>query len=194
MEKERLRAYENQLEDLKKAQDGLEKVIREIDTTMAAHFTEAFSQIDAEFGRIMQLMFPGGRGKLELTDRADPLECGVELYLDLPGKKRQPLSLMSGGERALTVIALLISFLAYRPAPFCFVDEIDAALDDANVERFSRMMREYKSGPSLSSSRTEKDDGVCRYAAGGYNGRKGRLFTGDCPDGRLYQGGITWDF
>ena len=144
MEKERLRAYENQLEDLKKAQDGLEKVIREIDTTMAAHFTEAFSRIDAEFGRIMQLMFPGGRGKLELTDRADPLECGVELYLDLPGKKRQPLSLMSGGERALTVIALLISFLAYRPAPFCFVDEIDAALDDANVERFSRMMREYK--------------------------------------------------
>ena len=139
MEKERLRAYENQLEDLKKAQDGLEKVIREIDTTMAAHFTEA-----SEFGRIMQLMFPGGRGKLELTDRADPLECGVELYLDLPGKKRQPLSLMSGGERALTVIALLISFLAYRPAPFCFVDEIDAALDDANVERFSRMMREYK--------------------------------------------------
>lgn len=79
-----------------------------------------------------------------LTAPDDPLSSGVELYLELPGKKRQPLTLMSGGERALTVIALLISFLAYRPAPFCFVDEIDAALDDANVERFSRMMEEYK--------------------------------------------------
>ena len=66
------------------------------------------------------------------------------MYLQLPGKKRQPLSLMSGGERALTVIALLISFMAFRPAPFCFVDEIDAALDDANVERYSRMIADYK--------------------------------------------------
>ena len=144
LEKERYQSYEAQLDDLQKAREGLEKVIREIDSTMAAHFTEAFRKINAEFGRIMNLMFQGGRGKIELTDEAHPLESGVELYLDLPGKKRQPLSLMSGGERALTVIALLISFLAYRPAPFCFVDEIDAALDDANVERFSRMMTEYR--------------------------------------------------
>lgn len=144
LEKERLHAYEVQLEDLEKAKEGLMTVIQEIDTTMAAQFTDAFSKINEEFGRIMNLMFQGGSGKLELTDPTRPLECGVELYLDLPGKKRQPLSLMSGGERALTVIALLISFLAYRPAPFCFVDEIDAALDDANVERFGKMMSEYK--------------------------------------------------
>lgn len=144
LEKDRLHSYEVQLEDLEKAKEGLMTVIREIDTTMAAQFTEAFAKINEEFGRIMNLMFQGGSGKLELTDPTKPLECGVELYLDLPGKKRQPLSLMSGGERALTVIALLISFLAYRPAPFCFVDEIDAALDDANVERFGKMMSEYK--------------------------------------------------
>lgn len=144
LEADRFHSYESQLEDLEKAKEGLMTVIREIDTTMAAQFTEAFGKINEEFGRIMNLMFQGGSGKLELTDPAKPLECGVELYLDLPGKKRQPLTLMSGGERALTVIALLISFLAYRPAPFCFVDEIDAALDDANVERFSKMMAEYK--------------------------------------------------
>lgn len=144
LEKERLQSYQTQVEDLEKAREGLEKVIHGIDKAMASHFMEAFSRINEEFNRIMQLMFRGGRGRLVLTAPDDPLSSGVELYLELPGKKRQPLTLMSGGERALTVIALLISFLAYRPAPFCFVDEIDAALDDANVERFSRMMEEYK--------------------------------------------------
>ncbi len=141
---ERLKNYEVQLSDLQKAAEGLSKIIEGIDAAMAKEFTEAFDKINTEFARIMGIMFPGGRGKLELTEAETPLEAGVELYLDLPGKKRQPLSLMSGGERALTVIALLISFLAFRPAPFCFVDEIDAALDDANVERFSRLMEEYK--------------------------------------------------
>lgn len=144
LEKERLAGYETQLADLEKAKEGLEKVIRGIDTAMARDFTEAFEKINKEFGRILRTMFRGGSGTLSLTDPEHPLEAGVELYLELPGKKRQPLSLLSGGERALTVIALLISFLAYRPAPFCFVDEIDAALDDANVERFARMMADYK--------------------------------------------------
>lgn len=144
LERERYHSYESQMEDLARARDDLEKVIRQIDQTMAAHFTEAFAAINGEFQRIMNLMFQGGKGRLVLTDREHPLESGVELYLELPGKKQQPLSLMSGGERALTVIALLISFLAYRPAPFCFVDEIDAALDDANVERFGRMIGKYR--------------------------------------------------
>ena len=136
--------YKAQIEDLRKAREGLETVIQEIDETMTTQFKEAFKKINEEFGRIMQLMFQGGRARLELTDEEHPLEGGVEMYLQLPGKKRQPLTLMSGGERALTVIALLISFMAYRPAPFCFVDEIDAALDDANVERYSRMIADYK--------------------------------------------------
>ena len=140
----RRKFYETQIEDLKKARAGLETVIRDIDTTMSSRFTEAFKKINVEFGRIMQIMFSGGKARLELTDEAHPLEGGVEMYLQLPGKKRQPLTLMSGGERALTVIALLISFMAYRPAPFCFVDEIDAALDDANVSRYSKMIADYK--------------------------------------------------
>lgn len=141
---EKRKFYEVQIEDLTKARNGLETVIRDIDKTMTEQFGEAFGEINKEFGRIMQLMFQGGKARLELTDEAHPLDGGVEMYLQLPGKKRQPLTLMSGGERALTVIALLISFMAYRPAPFCFVDEIDAALDDANVERYSRMIADYK--------------------------------------------------
>lgn len=141
---EKRKFYEEQIEDLKKARTGLETVIQDIDRTMTEQFTKAFGEINKEFGRIMQLMFQGGKARLELTDDAHPLEGGVEMYLQLPGKKRQPLTLMSGGERALTVIALLISFMACRPAPFCFVDEIDAALDDANVERYSRMIADYK--------------------------------------------------
>ena len=141
---EKRKFYEDQIGDLKKARSGLETVIQDIDRTMTEQFTKAFGNINKEFGRIMQLMFQGGKARLELTDEAHPLEGGVEMYLQLPGKKRQPLTLMSGGERALTVIALLISFMACRPAPFCFVDEIDAALDDANVERYSRMIADYK--------------------------------------------------
>lgn len=140
----RRKFYEDQLTDLDQARTSLETVVKDIDQTMEKEFSQAFVKINEEFGRIMQLMFRGGNARLELTDTNHPLEGGVEMYLQLPGKKRQPLTLMSGGERALTVIALLISFMAYRPAPFCFVDEIDAALDDANVERYSRMIADYK--------------------------------------------------
>ncbi len=141
---ERRAFYENQINDLNQAREGLETIISDMDQTMETQFAEAFRAVNGEFGRIMQIMFHGGSAKLELTDEAHPLDGGVEMYLQLPGKRRQPLSLMSGGERALTVIALLISFMAYRPAPFCFVDEIDAALDDVNVERYSRMIGDYK--------------------------------------------------
>lgn len=144
MQLRRREFYETQIEDLKKAKNGLETVIHDIDQTMSAQFSEAFKMINVEFARIMQIMFSGGKARLELTDEEHPLEGGVEMYLQLPGKKRQPLTLMSGGERALTVIALLISFMSYRPAPFCFVDEIDAALDDANVQRYSHMIADYK--------------------------------------------------
>lgn len=136
--------YQSQIEDLMKARKGLESVIREIDVTMDREFRTAFQAVDHEFRRIVQIMFQGGRGKLILTDEKEVLQGGVEIFLQMPGKRQQPLTLLSGGERALAVIALLIAFLACRPAPFCFVDEIDAALDDANVERLSRMIGEYK--------------------------------------------------
>ena len=93
----RRKFYETQIEDLKKARAGLETVIHDIDTTMSSRFAEAFKEINKEFGRIMQIMFSGGKARLELTDEVHPLEGGVEMYLQLPGKKRQPLTLMSGG-------------------------------------------------------------------------------------------------
>lgn len=144
LELRRRKSYEEQMDDLRKSEADLQKIVHGIDKTMSDQFGKAFVRINEEFSRVMQIMFPGGKARLELTDPDHPLEGGVEMYLQLPGKKRQPLSLMSGGERALTVVALLLSFMAYRPAPFCFVDEIDAALDDANVERYSRLIRDYK--------------------------------------------------
>lgn len=144
MQLRRKEFYETQINDLIHAKEGLNSIIDSIDKKMEKEFSKAFSIIDQEFNRIMNLMFNGGTARLELTDEKNPLNGGVEIYLKLPGKKRQSLTLMSGGERALTVIALLISFMAYRPAPFCFVDEIDASLDDANVARYSSMIAEYK--------------------------------------------------
>ena len=141
---EKLAFYDKQLEDLRKSEEGLQKIVHEIDDSMTAQFKQAFAKINVEFGRIMKVMFRGGKGHLDLTDKVNPLNGGIELYLQLPGKKTQSLTLMSGGERALTVCALLLSFMAYSPAPFCFLDEIDAALDDANVERYGRMIEDYK--------------------------------------------------
>ena len=141
---EKLAFYDKQLEDLRKSEEGLQKIVHEIDDAMTAQFKQAFAKINVEFGRIMKVMFRGGKGHLDLTDKVNPLNGGIELYLQLPGKKTQSLTLLSGGERALTVCALLLSFMAYSPAPFCFLDEIDAALDDANVERYGRMIEDYK--------------------------------------------------
>lgn len=141
---EKLAFYDKQLDDLRKSEEGLQKIVHEIDDAMTAQFKQAFAKINVEFGRIMKVMFRGGKGHLALTDKVNPLNGGIELYLQLPGKKTQSLTLMSGGERALTVCALLLSFMAYSPAPFCFLDEIDAALDDANVERYGRMIEDYK--------------------------------------------------
>ena len=141
---EKLAFYDKQLEDLRKSEEGLQKIVHESDDAMTAQFKQAFAKINVEFGRIMKVMFRGGKGHLDLTDKVNPLNGGIELYLQLPGKKTQSLTLMSGGERALTVCALLLSFMAYSPAPFCFLDEIDAALDDANVERYGRMIEDYK--------------------------------------------------
>lgn len=133
--------YETQLEDLSRARHGLQDVINTIDREMEKQFTEAFATVGAEFQRIFMHLFGGGEARLELVPSEDDSVGGVEIFIRPPGKKRQSLSLLSGGERALTVIALLFAFQAVRPAPFCLVDEVDAALDDANVERFGRYLQ-----------------------------------------------------
>lgn len=135
-----------QEEDLLLAKKRLEEVIQELNKAMAVRFEEMLSSVSTAFQQIFSKLFGGGTAQVVLTDEKHVLSGGVELFIQPPGKKRQPLPLLSGGERALTVIALLFAFLAYRPAPFCVLDEVDAALDEANLERFSHYMKELTDG------------------------------------------------
>ena len=129
--------------DLVEAKENLEKILKEMDEAMSKQFKEAFSQIQIYFSEIFVRLFGGGEAELRLTDTEDVLNSGVEILVTLPQKKRQNMSALSGGERALTVIALLFSFLRYKPSPFSVLDEIDAPLDEANVVRFGTFLREF---------------------------------------------------
>ncbi|MCH4179147.1 MAG: chromosome segregation protein SMC [Megasphaera sp.] len=135
--------YHKQCDDLEESKQKLVGVVDEIDAAMAEQFGQAFKEIAAHFQQIFSRLFGGGSAKITLTDTKDILASGVEIYIQPSGKKQQQLTLLSGGERALTVIALLLAFLAYHPAPFCLVDEVDAALDEANVERMARYLKNY---------------------------------------------------
>ncbi|KMO87409.1 chromosome segregation protein SMC [Megasphaera cerevisiae DSM 20462] len=141
MEKEKF--YKRQCEDLQESRTKLEEIVAEIDDAMSEQFEQAFKAISVHFQRIFDRLFGGGSAHINLTNQQDILHAGVEILIQPPGKKQQPLTLLSGGERALTVIALLLAFLAYHPAPFCLVDEVDAALDEANVERMARYLKNY---------------------------------------------------
>ena len=140
---EKAELYKKQSEDLLESRAKLTAVVAEIDKAMAAQFGTAFAEIGSHFQRIFSRLFGGGTAEIALTDVHNILECGVEFLIQPPGKKRQSLTLLSGGERALTVIALLLAFLAYHPAPFCLVDEVDAALDEANVDRMAKYLKNY---------------------------------------------------
>lgn len=130
--------------DLIKAKDDLQRILQEIDADMIKRFRTAFSQVNKFFGDIFVQLFGGGRAELTLTDKDDILASGVEIDVQLPEKRKQNMTALSGGERALTVIALLFACLCYRPAPFCVLDEIDAPLDEANIERFGAFLQSYK--------------------------------------------------
>src|SRR5678816_1026747 len=104
-------------------------------------FREAFEAIDAGFRAAFVHLFGGGHGELRLLDEAGETDAGVEIVAQPPGKKLQNVLLLSGGEKALTALALLISLFRYKPSPFCVLDEVDAPLDEANVDRFAQMVR-----------------------------------------------------
>ena len=141
--KERSEFLRKQYEDLSAAKDNLEAVISEINSGMTKRFKEAFAQINIYFAQCYVKLFGGGTAVLKLTEPENLLDSGIDIEVQPPGKKLQSLYLMSGGERALTVIALLFALLSYQPAPFCILDEIDAPLDDANIQRFANFLREY---------------------------------------------------
>lgn len=132
---ERLNFINGQLSDLNEAKLKIEKIIRDLDREMIKAFTSSFEEINTYFSEIFVKLFNGGRAEIVLEE-GDVLEAGIEIKAQPPGKKFQSLSLLSGGERSLTAVALLFALLKTRPAPFCILDEIDASLDDANITRY----------------------------------------------------------
>lgn len=141
--KERYDFLSTQREDLFQAQRSLKKVIRELEKVMKEQFITKFHIVREHFIEIFASLFSGGKADLLLTDLEDVLESDVQIMAQPPGKKLQDLSLMSGGEKALTAIALLFAILKTKPAPFCILDEIEAALDDVNVIRFADFLNEF---------------------------------------------------
>lgn len=140
---ERFTFLTEQRDDLMEAKDTLYQVIDEMDEEMKKKFEQTFNAIRSHFESVFQALFGGGRAELKLTDPNDLLNTGVDIVAQPPGKKLQNLGLLSGGERALTAIALLFSILKVRPVPFCVLDEVEAALDEANVHRFAQYLKKF---------------------------------------------------
>jgi chromosome segregation protein len=134
-----------QLSDLTQAKDDLKAAIQKINATTRENFRQTFSDAREHFRRLYGVLFEGGEADLVLTNPDDILETGVEIVAQPPGKRLQSITLLSGGEKTMTAIALLFAFFMVRPSPFCMLDEADAALDDANIERFTNMIREFGS-------------------------------------------------
>jgi chromosome segregation protein len=139
---QRIAFLREQKEDLLAGQISLQKIITEIDHKMGQKFLKTFDHINKEFNEAFKRLFGGGAAYLELVDKEAPLESGIEIIAKPPGKKMQMISLLSGGERALTAISLLFALMLVKPAPFCVLDEIDTSLDDSNVERYCSYLKE----------------------------------------------------
>lgn len=141
--KERFDHLDTQRQDLNKAMADLEGIIVELSVKMERRFREQFAQLNKYFGKTFQMLFGGGHAALKLADETDILNCGIDVIAQPPGKNLQLLSLLSGGERALTAIAILFAMLQLKPTPFCILDEIEAALDEANVANFADYLNEF---------------------------------------------------
>lgn len=146
---ERHKFLSEQLEDLKKTRADLLQVVKEVDERVEQVFTEAYRDTAREFEGVFSRLFPGGEGRLVLTDPENMLTTGVDVEARPPGKKVKRLSLLSGGERSLTAVALLVSIFKARPSPFYVMDEVEAALDDTNLQRLIRIMRELQESSQL---------------------------------------------
>ncbi|WP_333735597.1 chromosome segregation protein SMC [Streptomyces sp. IBSBF 2806] len=146
---ERHQFLSEQLEDLKKTRADLLQVVREVDERVEQVFTEAFRDTAREFEGVFGRLFPGGEGRLILTDPDNMLTTGVDVEARPPGKRVKRLSLLSGGERSLTAVAMLVSIFKARPSPFYVMDEVEAALDDTNLQRLIRIMQELQEASQL---------------------------------------------
>ena len=141
--KDRLDYLHEQQADLKHARNSIELVISDIEESMEKMFADTFYQVKEEFSKVFKALFQGGKAELKLTDPEELLTTGVEIHAQPPGKSLKSLSLLSGGERALTAIALIFAFIQVKPSPFYVLDEIDAPLDDVNIVRFASFIKKY---------------------------------------------------
>ena len=139
--KERHTFLSDQYKDLVQAEATLQGIIQELDEGMRRQFAEKFKEIQREFDKAFKDLFGGGKGTLELMEEEDILEAGIRIISQPPGKKLQNMMQLSGGEKALTAIALLFAIQNLKPSPFCLLDEIEAALDDSNVGRFAGYLK-----------------------------------------------------
>src|SRR5699024_8566573 len=148
-QEERHKFLNDQLQDLKKSREDLLEIIAEIDDRVEKVFTEAFADTAEQFQHVFSRLFPGGEGKLVLTDPANMLTTGIEVEARPAGKKVKRLSLLSGGERSLTAVAILVAIFKARPSPFYVLDEVEAALDDVNLSRLIEPFRELRDNSQL---------------------------------------------
>jgi len=140
---QRYKFLKSQEDDLIKSSDDLRQVISKIDATTRANFKKTFISVQRNFQKVFTQLFEGGESDLVLTNEAELLETGVDIVAQPPGKKLQNISLLSGGEKALCAIALLFALFMVKPSPFCILDEVDAPLDDANLQRFTGLLKEF---------------------------------------------------
>lgn len=133
-----------QRDDLDGAMDTLLEIIKEMDSVMKEKFITTFNSVNIEFNKVFKLLFGGGSSNLKLTDPDNILETGIDIEAVPAGKSLKSISLLSGGEKTLTAIALLFAILNVRPVPFCILDEVEAALDEANVDRFGKYLELYR--------------------------------------------------
>src|SRR5512140_2864102 len=138
----RLQDLSMQKLDLEKSLEQILETIKTINETSADRFAEAFATINTNFSQLFQRLFRGGTAAMALLDDSDPLESGIEILAQPPGKRNQTIGLLSGGEKALTAVALLMAIFRYKPSPFCILDEVDAPLDEANIDRFTSLLSE----------------------------------------------------
>ena len=138
---ERYTFMRDQLQDVERSKAELQKLISELTDKMSNRFREQFSKINSYFDETFRELFDGGRAELQLTDPADVLESEIDIRLQPPGKNVKRLDALSGGEKGLSAIALLFAILKVNPAPFCIFDEVEAALDEANVSRYAQYVR-----------------------------------------------------
>jgi chromosome segregation protein len=141
--KQRFDFLMGQQKDLEDARDALMEAIRKINRTTKGLFETTFQEVQKMFGEYYKTLFRGGEAQLILVDEANPLESGVDIVVRPPGKKLQHISLLSGGEKAMTALALMYALFKIKPSPFCVMDEVDAPLDEANIDRFLAVLKTF---------------------------------------------------